>query len=159
MKRLPIVVISVVISVVCLMSCAQKSGGKFPRQIGEYTKTGINNMPLCPDMESNTMITYSGSEGWVIVSLTAYKTDEAAKRNYNKAEETGRKECEVTGLSGMCKTGFSYNTVNVSFGWREGKTLKVIAVSKQKQANENINDIEKKCKEKLLLFIDAFKGR
>jgi len=62
------------------------------------------------------MITYSGSEGWVIVSLTAYKTGEVAKRNYNKAEETGRKECEVAGLSGMCKTSFFLNTVNVSFG-------------------------------------------
>lgn len=58
----------------------------------------------------------------------------------------------------MCKTDFSYNTVNVSFGWREGKTLKVIAISKQKRANENINNIEKKCKEKIHLFINTFKG-
>lgn len=61
MKRLPIIVILVALSVVCLVGCVQNLEDEFPKQIGEYSKTGINNMKLCPDMESNTMITYSGS--------------------------------------------------------------------------------------------------
>lgn len=157
MKGWPIIANLVVIGAICCLSCATDSGDKFPEQIGEYSKTGMNNMSLCPEMESNIMVTYSGSEGWALVNLITYKNDEAAQANYLKAGETGRKECQVAGLHGMCKTDFSSNTVHVSFGWREGKTLKVISISKQKQANESINDIGRKCKETLPLFIDVFK--
>lgn len=159
MRRLTIIGILVVLCVVYLMGCTQNSGDGFPKQIGEYSKTGINNMALCPTMESNVMITYSaGSEGWALVNLTNYKTEEAAKTEYSRAKETGRKECEIAGFRGICKTSFSYNTVNVSFGWQEGKTLKIIAISRQKETNKNIDDVEKECKEKSPLFIDAFKG-
>lgn len=158
MKKLLIIGVLAAVGVVYLGCAKEKSGHKFPTQIGEYSKKEINNMPLCPSMESNIMITYTGHRGWAIVLYGAYKTEEAAKIEYNKAEESGRKRYEVRDIEGMYKTSFLHNTVNVSFGWREGKIFKIVTISKQKQANENIDDIEEQLKEKLPLFIDAFKG-
>jgi len=158
MKKLFIIGVLAAVGVVYLGCAKEEAGRKFPTQIEEYTKKGINNMPLCPSMESNIMITYTGRRGWAIVLYGAYKTEEAAKIEYNKAEESGRKRYEVGDIEGMYKTSFLHNTVNVSFNWREGKIFKIVTISKQKQANENIDDIEEQLKEKLPLFIDAFKG-
>jgi hypothetical protein len=159
MKKLLIITILIVFSTVCFMGCGQESNDKFPKQIGEYSKKGVSDSLLSTDMESNSAITYSAdSNGWALVNITTYKNSESAEANYVKAEKTGREKCEVAGLKGMCKTDFSYNTINVSFGWLEAKTIKIITVSKQKQTGENIDDIEKICKEKIPLFIDALKG-
>ncbi|PKP61618.1 hypothetical protein CVT91_02565 [Candidatus Atribacteria bacterium HGW-Atribacteria-1] len=159
MKKQLIVGILMVFAVAFLVGCAQgELGSKFPEKIGEYSKNNFIEMPLCPNMESFIHLNYWSDQGWASLYYTTYKTEEAARKEYVSGKESGRKECEIVDIRGMCKTDFSYETVRVSFGWREGKKFKLVSISKRKKVSESIEDIERQSKEKLIMFVDAFKG-
>ncbi|MBA7480209.1 hypothetical protein ES707_15657 [subsurface metagenome] len=160
MKKLLIIWFLAVVGVVFVMGCTQERS-KFPEKIGDYSILKVKDMSQLlskeKGMESFTHVTYSGYQGWAFVNLILYKSEEAARVDYNAGGEQGYKGSEIGGLKGMYKTSFSYNTFNITFGWNEGRTNKFINIAKQKQADENIEDIKKQCRRGLLLFIEAFK--
>ena len=132
---------------------------EFPEKIGEYSRTNVLLDDLLrSDMQSSAMITYSDpdSETWALVHITIYKTENFAETEYKKAGNTGRTECLIGQLEGVCKTDSSYGRVNFTFGWLEGNKIRNIGVSEKKEDYEDIDKVEERCEEKMLLFIEAF---
>ncbi len=160
MKKILIICFLAVVGVVFVMGCTQESS-EFPQQIGDYSMLEVHDWSDLfskeKGMESFTHVTYSGYQGWAFVNITLFKSEEAARIDHNAGPEHGYEESEIGGLNGMYKTSFSNNTFSILFGWNEGKTNKVIDVAKQKQVGEDIDDMEKQCREGLILFIEAFK--
>lgn len=160
MKKLLILWLMGVVGVVFAMGCTQESS-EFPSQIGDYSRLEVLDWSHLASkekgMESFTHVTYSGYQGWAFVNMILFKSEEAARIDYNAGAEQGYEESEIGGVKGMHKTLFSNNTFSIIFGWNEGKTNKFISVAKQEQEGESIGDMEKQVREGLLLFIEAFK--
>jgi len=159
-------IILVLVGAVFVVGCTQESSeilpkSEYPPQIGDYSMLEVFDwshlLSKEKGMESFTHVTYSGYQGWAFVNIILFKSEEAARIDHNAGAEQGYKESELGGLKGMYKTKFSNNTFSIIFGWNEGKTNKFISVAKQKQEGENIGDMEKQCREGLLLFIEAFR--
>ena len=161
MKKLLILWLLGVFGVVFAMGCTQESSeSEFPSQIGDYSRLEVldwSELFSKKGMESFTHVTYSVEQGWAFLNIILFKSEEAARIDYNAGAEQGYEEIEIGGVKGMYKNKFSNNTFSIIFGWNEGKTNKFISVAKQKQVGENMGDMEKQCREGLLLFIEAFK--
>jgi len=160
MKKLLIIWFLAVVGVVIVMGCTQESS-EFPQKIGDYSMLEVHDWSHLlseeKGMESFTHVTYSGYQGWAFVNIILFKSEEAARIDYDAGAEQGYIESEIGGLKGMYKTSFSNNTFSIIFGWNEGNTNKYICIAKQKQEGENTGDMENQCRMGLLLFIEAFK--
>ena len=159
-------IILVLVGVVFAMGCTQESSeiltkSEYPPQIGDYSMLEVKDwshlLSKEKGMESFTHVTYSGYQGWAFLNIILFKSEEAARIDHNAGAGKGYEEIEIGGVKGMYKNKFSNNTFSIIFGWNEGKTNKFISVAKQKQVGENMGDMEKQCREGLLLFIEAFK--
>ena len=167
MKKLLILWLLGVVGVVFAMGCTQESSeflrkSEFPSQIGDYSRLEVLDwshlLSKEKGMESFTHVTYSVDEGWAFLNIIVFKSEEAARIDYNAGAEQGYEEIEIGGVKGMYKNKFSNNTFSIIFGWNEGKTNKFISVAKQEQVGEDMGDMEKHCREGLLLFVEAYKG-
>lgn len=155
-------IILVLVGGVCITGCVKtQESSEFPSQIEDYSILEVHDwshlLSKEKGMESFTHVTYSGYQGWAFVNIILFKSEEAARIDYDAGAEQGYKESEIGGLKGMYKTSFSNNTFSIIFGWNEGKTNKYISVAKQEQVGESMGDMENQVREGLLLFIEAFK--
>ncbi len=111
------------------------------------------------------LLAYEDSIFPISITFLNFETENAANKIFSTISNNKEsKECNINGVKGSCRIIISQNTENkekmaaqMEFSWLESKTLKQIGVLEDGAVGENGDAVENKAKEKIGLFVLAFK--
>jgi hypothetical protein len=101
------------------------------------------------------------------VNIVKFQNNQSAETLYTAGPTEARipfSSCELAGVSGICVFDLSslsdgsLDKIPYTMGWLEGETIKTVEVIALKQQSESIEDVDKRLKMLVALFVSTFKG-